>query len=89
MQKYEAQFSPMSEGRLDVKVKFHGGKTYYVVFADTIYVESEMKGIGCVAIPGLLILDEVSMERAEEVLDYIVKSGYFSKLMPVKDEDGE
>jgi hypothetical protein len=86
MKTYTTQYSPTrSEGRLDVKVRFNNGKSYYVCFCDPAYVETELGDLGCFAIPGLIMLDEASMEQAEEVLNFVVSSGFFNALKPIED----
>lgn len=86
---YSIKYGPMNEGRLDVKVKFNTGKIYHVVFCDTPYIEAELGDLGCFAVPGLIVLDEVSMGKVQEVISYIVKSGYFNHLVPIGDDGGE
>ena len=85
---YEVKYGPFDEGRLDVKVKFTNGKVYYIVFVDTGYAEGELGALGCFAVPGLIILDETTMDRVQEVIGHIVRSGYFNHLVPIED-DGE
>ncbi len=84
---YSVQYETMSKGRLDVKVKFNTGKVYHVIFCDTIHIEAEFGRIGCFAVPGLIVIDEVSMEKVQEVINHVVRSGFFEHLIPV--EEGE
>jgi hypothetical protein len=84
------EYSTMAKGRLDVKVKFNTGKVYIVIFCDAAHIKSGLGKIGCFAVPGLIVLDEVSMERVHEVINHVVRSGFFNSLKPVEDdEDGE
>lgn len=86
---YKIEYETMSNGRLDVKVKFNTGKVYHVIFCDTIHIEAEFGKIGCFAVPGLIVLDEVSMARVQEVINHVVRSGFFNHLVPIEDDDGE
>ncbi len=73
-----------SKSRLDVKVKFTDGRSYRLAFVDArvAYEETDGSELGCIAIPALILVDKVSMEKVKKVIGAIIESGYFDHLVP-------
>lgn len=79
---YEEQ---RGKDRLDVRVNFNDGKSYFVSFVSTDYIKKEMKKNGCVAVPALIPIDDVSMDRIKELIGYIVATNFFDALKPIEE----
>lgn len=69
------------KGLLDVAVKFNDGRVYRLLFCNTNFLQSKLAK-GYFAVPGLIAIDVVSMERVKQVIHPIFKSGYFNGLVP-------
>lgn len=83
---FEAQ---KGKAPLQVRVKFTDGRTYKVFCYDTDMLAREVatSGNGCFGVPGLIVLDDVSMTKIREVLASLVESGFFEGLLP--EEEGQ
>lgn len=70
--------------RLDVKVKFTDGRVYHLAFVDAraAYEETDSNELGCLAIPAMILVDKVSMDKVKKVIGPIIESGFFERLMP-------
>lgn len=71
---------------LFVRVTFQDGRIYQLAFYDPNMAQIEVINSrnGCFAMPALILLDKVSMDKVKKVINDIAKSGYFDHLMPIK-----
>jgi hypothetical protein len=68
-----------------VLVELEDGSRYPVEFIEPVRLTQELEdyvrlNIPCYAEPGLIILPEVTMERIEEAVAYLYRTGFFDHL---------
>lgn len=82
-----AENTEHEKGILPVEVKFNNGKKYIIVFCEPDIVSKIVKSSKnkCLAYPGIIMIDKASINRVNEVINSIIDSGYFERLVPVSD----
>ena len=85
---YVSEYSNAGEGKIAVKVKFNDGRLYILHFYEPKTVKKELDGCKqkpkFFAVPGVVVLDSVSMESINKALAGVYATGFFDKLMPEK-----
>ncbi len=72
---------------LKVKLQLRGGSVYLLTLVDIDAVHHGIaKNLGWFADRGIIVMDEVSIERAQEIIDDVVSSGYIDTLRPVEEK---
>ncbi len=88
-EKWEAE----SRGYLSHVIVKLNSSSYDVVFYDCVRLAQDMEyhrteqGGGCIAEPGLIILDAVTVPNITRAVTTLVDGGYFSHLVPSKTSD--
>ena len=73
-----------AEGHLDVELTLGDGRVYMLAFYDAAASKKELdkNKRGFFAVPGVILLDKVSMKKIEQVIGDIIGSGYLDHLRP-------
>jgi hypothetical protein len=71
----------------NVTVELQGGLRYRVTFYDPVRLAQTIQddlhfGSPYFAEPGLIVVDEVSKSRIEDVIERLAQKGFFDKLVP-------
>jgi hypothetical protein len=77
---------PKKGGTLRVRVKFTDtGNVYDITLIETETAKEAVEGSNSafLAIPGLVLVDEATMEKAKSILRELIESGFFDGLAPV------
>jgi hypothetical protein len=79
-----------SRGHLPVKVIFGDGRTYILHFFEPDAAKKAMNGrkLSYLALPGFIMIDKATIDRVENMLEDLVKSGFFNAFIPTKDDGG-
>lgn len=86
--------TPMKGCRSDGIVDCGDGRTYSVYFIDPIRLEQDLEaevecGSPFVALPGLIVLPEVTRTAMETAIAQLWKQGYFEALQPLRRTMGD
>jgi hypothetical protein len=84
-----AQYQATARGYLShVRVQVADGTMYAVIFYDHVRLgqdlEEEVKlGNGFVAYPGMIVLDELTLEKMQRAIDRLELEQFFQSLVPI------
>ena len=87
----QACFEISYKGWLSAHVESEDGCRYSVYFSDPIRLQQDLEeevqlGKPCFAMPGLIILPEVTIEAIEKAVQVLWKQGFFTYLKAEKNE---
>jgi hypothetical protein len=77
---------PKKNGILRVRVKFTDtGNVYDITLIETETAKEavDSSNSAFLAIPGLVVVDEATMEKAKSILRELVETGFFDGLAPI------
>jgi len=77
-----------NRGILKVRIKFTDTKnTYDVVLVEPETAKEAMDSSSSnfLAIPGLILVDEASMEKIKSIISELINSGFFDGLAPIQE----
>lgn len=77
---------PKNRGMLRVRVKFTDtGNVYDITLVETETAKEavDSSNSAFLAIPGIVLVDEATMDKAKSILRELVESGFFDGLAPV------
>ena len=82
--------TPLKGCRSDGLVSFADGTTYSVYFIDPIRLEQDLEaevecGSPFLAIPGLIVLPELTRKAMENAISLLWRQGYFQALKPLSE----
>lgn len=77
---------PKNRGVLKVRIKFTDTGNVYDIFlveTETAKEAVDSSNSAFFAVPGLVLVDEASMEKIKSIIGELVDSGFFDHLVPV------
>lgn len=77
---------PKNRGILKVRIKFTDTGNNYDIFLVEVVTAKELvdsSDSAFLAIPGLILVDEASMEKIKSIIGELVENGFFDHLVPV------
>lgn len=86
-----AAFEVTMKGWLSAEVETEDGRRYPVFFYDSVRLQQDLEtevklGRPCLAETGLVILPEVTVEAAQNAMQYLWQQGFFAGFKPTQSE---
>jgi len=78
-------FECSMKGWLSAQVESESGERYSIYFSDPVRLQQDLddqvrRGVPCFAEPGLIVLPEVTIEAAQNAVQFLWREGFFKHL---------